>query len=566
VLVLSADVGSGHLVAGRALAAELRDRGVEVVVEEDLGSSLGLIPRLVIREGSRLLFAHGRPVYDGYYWLLRRCAPFRALSAALLRRSSGRRLLRLIRRHRPDAVVSTYPGVTVVLGQLRRRRKLSMPVLAVITDLTGLFFWAHRGVDTHLLAWEESAAEVRRIARADSSIHVLAPTDPAFFEPVERRAARERCGLPADGSVAIVSGGGWGVGGLEDAVRSVLAADPERVVAIAGANEGARTGLERSFGDDPRVTVLGYTDQMSDLLAAADVLVHATGGVTCLEAALRGCPTVIYGFAIGHVRHNANEMNRLGLASRARDAADLTALVGSILRRPPVAGASPRPELPSAAEVVSRARPLITPLPRWRLALRRISPAGAALGLVLAMSTTAGYAIAARFEDDLKPVQHVSVGRPEVALVARPAPDAADALLEQLAAERLRATVAVTVPPPAASVSRALRSGVELVPGLDDGQRLRWFATSDRLADLREGLREPRGGPYVVPSRGFTLGQYVLGRTQHGKPVRPLREPAGAIHSGDIVEADSGPAIERITAALAARGIGVTTLSDLLAG
>jgi hypothetical protein len=216
--------------------------------------------------------------------------------------------------------------------------------------------------------------------------------------------------------------------------------------------------------------------------------------------------------------------------------------------------------------VISRARLRIKPLPRWWLALRRISPAAAALGVLLALSTTAGYAVAARFEDDVKPVQHVAVARPEVALVARPAPGAADALLAQLAAQRLRATVAVTAPPPATTVSAALDSGVEIVPGLDGGQRLHWFTTSDRLADLREGLHEARGGPYVVPSRGFTLGQYVLGRTQHGQPVRPLIEPAGAIRSGDIVEADSGAAIERLTATLAARGIGVTTLSDLLAG
>ena len=91
VLILSADVGSGHLVAGRALAAELEARGMEVVVEEDLRASLGLIPRLLIREGSRVLFAHGRRLYDCYYRQLLRWAPFRAITAASLRRWGSRR-------------------------------------------------------------------------------------------------------------------------------------------------------------------------------------------------------------------------------------------------------------------------------------------------------------------------------------------------------------------------------------------------------------------------------------------------------------------------------------------
>jgi processive 1,2-diacylglycerol beta-glucosyltransferase len=566
VLILSADIGSGHLVAGRALAAELEGRGLEVALVEDLRSSLGLIPRLLIREGSRVLFAHGRRLYDVYYWLLLRCAPFRAMSAGSLRRWGGRRLLRLIARHDPDVVVSTYPGVTVVLGQLRRRRRLDRPVLAVITDLAGMFFWAHRGVDLHLLAWAESAAEVERIARSGNSIHVLAPTDPAFHAPVEREVARTRCGLPATARIALVSAGGWGVGPMEGTVASVLAAGAGRVVVVTGGNERARASLRARFGGDARVAVLGYTDRMSDLLAAADVLVHATCGVTCLEAALRGCPTVIYGFGVGHVRHNAMRMAELGLVSHARNEADLTRAVRSIFEDPRVAGGPPRRPLPTAADVVRTARPRVRPLPRWWLAIRRIAPVGTALALVLALSTTGGYAIAARVDEDLGPVQRVAVTRPEVALVARPPAGAVEPLLDRLAANHVTLTLALSEAPSAGIAGAARSAGVDIVPALQGGQRLHWFTASDRLEDLRETVGARGRGPYVTPSHGFTLGQYVLARTAHAYPVQPLREAVGRIHSGDIVEAGDWASIQRVSAALADRGIRVTTLSSLLGG
>jgi UDP-N-acetylglucosamine:LPS N-acetylglucosamine transferase len=566
VLILSADVGSGHLVAARTLAAELEQRGVEVVVEEDLRSSLGLLPRLIIREGSRVLFGRAPRVYDVYYRMLLRVAPARLMTAASLRRFGTRRLMRLVRRHQPDAVVSTYPGVTVVLGELRRRRRLSVPVLAVITDLAGLFFWAHRGVDMHLLAWAESAEEVERISRSPAnSIHVLAPTDPAFFAPVDKRAARERQGLPASGRVVLVSGGGWGVGGLAQTVDSALAAEPELVVVLAGNNEAARRVLLERFGDHARVRVLGYTAEMSDLLAGADVLIHATGGVTCLEAALRGCPTIVHGFAVGHVRHNAEEMSRLGLVQRARDETDLTAVVRSVLDQPLVAGGAPRPSLPSAAAVVSAARPRIRPLPRWWLAARRISPTGTALAVALALSTSGGYAMASRVEDDFKPVSHVAATQPQVAVVARPARDEVQPLVDQLAAERLPVTVAVTGTPPPGVAATAAAAGVEIVPGLQSGRALHWVPTWDRLADIRHDLGERGRAPYIAPDRGFTLGEYVLGRTAHGFPVRPLRESPAALQRGDIVEADDWASIAAITHSLARRGLRVTSLSALLA-
>ena len=60
-----------------------------------------------------------------------------------------------------------------------------------------------------------------------------------------------------------------------------------------------RERLAERFADRERVRVLGFTDRMPDLLAAADVLVHSTGGVTCLEAMARGCPVVSYGLPVG---------------------------------------------------------------------------------------------------------------------------------------------------------------------------------------------------------------------------------------------------------------------------
>jgi hypothetical protein len=313
--------------------------------------------------------------------------------------------------------------------------------------------------------------------------------------------------------------------------------------------------------------VLGHTDRMSDLLAAADVLVHSTCGVTCLEATLRGCPTVIYGFSVGHVRHNAQRMASLGLVREARDEADLTRVVRSVFEDPRAAAAeSPRLPLPTAAEAVGTARPGIKPLPRWWLAVRRIAPIGTALACALALSTTGGYAIAARVEDDLKPIQHVAVPRPEVALVARPPAGRVEPLLDRLAASHLAVTVALTDAPSAAIAAAAQRAGVDIVPALQGGQRLHWFTASDRLEDLRETVGAEGSGPYVAPSHGFTLGQYVLGRTAHAYPVEPLREPAGSIRSGDIVQAGNWASIRRVSAALTARGIDVAPLSAVLAG
>ena len=62
------------------------------------------------------------------------------------------------------------------------------------------------------------------------------------------------------------------------------------VLCLAGRNEDAMRRLDQEFGSNSRVS--GLIDHMNDLLAAADVPVHLTGGVTCLEALARGFPIV----------------------------------------------------------------------------------------------------------------------------------------------------------------------------------------------------------------------------------------------------------------------------------
>src|SRR5262249_57317825 len=104
---------------------------------------------------------------------------------------------RAVEESNPDVVISTYPGATDILGRLRQRGKLEVPVVSAITDLAALRYWAHPGVDLHLLTHPESAEEVRAIAPRSRIVTVRGLTDPRCYDSLDRAAARRRLGLPA---------------------------------------------------------------------------------------------------------------------------------------------------------------------------------------------------------------------------------------------------------------------------------------------------------------------------------------------------------------------------------
>jgi processive 1,2-diacylglycerol beta-glucosyltransferase len=334
VMILTASIGEGHDLPARTLAAQLREEepGVEIVTEDGL-AAMGRVVVAVSESAPRVVFFRFDWLWDVGFWVFARFAPTRRLTQALLARLGAPGLLRLIEEHQPDVIVSTFPHTTEVLGRLRRRRTVGAPVCAAVTDLSALWYWATPGADVHLVTHPESVDEVRTIAGASARVHcVTGFTDPAFLAPRPREDARGALALPAAGKIVLVSGGGWGVGKLDTAVEVALGlARIDLVVCLCGRNEHVREQLGRRYGDERRVRVEGFTDAMPDWLAAADVLVHSTAGLTILEALIRGCPAVSFGWGRGHIRMNNTAFRRFGLVDVAETRAELEAALARAL-------------------------------------------------------------------------------------------------------------------------------------------------------------------------------------------------------------------------------------------
>src|SRR5260370_20071335 len=187
----------------------------------------------------------------------------------------------------------------------------------------------------HFVTHPESIEEVEQIAGPGSVRWAKPPTSPAFLAARSRADARRSLGLPMDKQVIAVSGGGWGVGDLLGATRAALEVPDAIVMCLCGRNDKTRARVTKAFGGEPRLRVMGFTDRMGDVLAAADALVHSSAGLTVLEAIIRGCPVISYGFGVGHVRASNRALERFGLAQVARKETDIApALQRALQERP----------------------------------------------------------------------------------------------------------------------------------------------------------------------------------------------------------------------------------------
>jgi processive 1,2-diacylglycerol beta-glucosyltransferase len=127
--------------------------------------------------------------------------------------------------------------------------------------------------------------------------------------------------------VVLIAAGGYGLGPVEQLVKGLLALErPWQIVAIAGKSEKLKKRLERISrgagklaGGSERLVTVGFTPEMDQYMAAADLLVGKAGGLTTSEALARELPMAIVGPIPGQESRNADHLLEAGVAVRCNN-------------------------------------------------------------------------------------------------------------------------------------------------------------------------------------------------------------------------------------------------------
>jgi len=235
----------------------------------------------------------------------------------------------LISKHDPDVVLSVHPLLNHMSHQAIQRSGRPRGLMTVITDLVDFHRgWTFSQADLVVAPTEVARkVAVRRRVPSDRVKLLGLPVDMRFRPPApgEKQALRRRFGLDEDRFTVLVMGGAAGVGGLLNQVRA-LAWDPHQwqLIVICGRNERLRSHLARLRYATPTL-VLGFVDNMPELMRASDVAVTKAGPGAIVEALATGLPLIINGYLPGQETPNVDFVVESGFgiyAPRAGDVVD----------------------------------------------------------------------------------------------------------------------------------------------------------------------------------------------------------------------------------------------------
>jgi processive 1,2-diacylglycerol beta-glucosyltransferase len=371
VLILSASVGAGHLRAAQAVELALRETAPRATVRN-----------LDVLELTNRAFRHlyGRAYLDlvnkaphvlGYFYdLLDR--PHRKNSARdrlrlALEKLNLRRFIAFLKDQPWDLVINTHFLPAEIIAALRRKNELTLPQVTVTTDFETHRLWVNQPCDHYFTATGEGARYLISFGVPESDVTVSGiPIHPVFSKAKDQAATRKKLGLAGDRPVVLQLAGGFGVGPIAKLYQALLSVRrPLDVVAVTGRNEKVKAQLEALPTEGRhRTRVLGFTDQIDEWMAAADLVVSKPGGLTTSETLARGAVMVIVNPIPGQESRNSDFLLESGAAVKVNNVATLAYKVDALLEDAPrlaqLKANSARLGRPRAAyEVVSRALGLL---------------------------------------------------------------------------------------------------------------------------------------------------------------------------------------------------------------
>lgn len=340
VLVISASVGAGHVRAAEALCAGAALRPSHLPVRHlDVMDYVPWLFRKVYADFYTFLVNRYPSLWGYLYHATNQVGRNGAIDRMRrgIERLAATRLTSEITRRRPHAIICTHFMPAEVLSRLRSEQKLNCPVWVQVTDFDLHALWVHRDVSGYFVANQEVACLLQAHGIPASKTHVTGiPIMPSFAQPFDRSECSVALGLDARRPTVLLSGGGEGVGRLEEVAARLLPLQPDlQLIVLAGRNAATLKRLEALSVSHPgKLIALGYTKQVERVMACCDFAVIKPGGLTTSECLVMGLPMVLSSAIPGQEERNADFLLEQGVALKATHATLLECRVRELLASP----------------------------------------------------------------------------------------------------------------------------------------------------------------------------------------------------------------------------------------
>jgi len=271
-------------------------------------------------------------LYDNPYWVKKT-----RRVKAMIHRYNLPKLEALFNDFRPDLAVSTQAFPCGMVADYKRIKGVNFPLIAVLTDFVPHWYWIYDTIDYYVAPSEE--VKEKLITKGINSDRIKAlgiPFDPKFNTNLNKSELRKKLNLGEDLFTILVMGGGQGLGPIKEVIKEINNFQfPIQAIVVCGTNRRVYTRLKKRLRYYKKnIDLLGYVQNIEELMSAADIIITKPGGITCAEALSKGLPMLIISPIPGQEANNTDYLTKQGAAIEVKKPRDLVDIIGNLYRQP----------------------------------------------------------------------------------------------------------------------------------------------------------------------------------------------------------------------------------------
>lgn len=252
VIILTASTGGGHKRAAAALKEIIfeKDSSAEVLVVDAL-EEIGHIFNKTISDGYHYMATKTPKLYGKAY---RSSDKDNALNDMINRinSQSGKRLLPLINEFAPDIIVTCHPFVAKMMGVLKGKGKITVPVLSIITDFSAHRTYIDSHIDAYVVSNDDMISELSdKYGVLKDKIYSLGiPVFSSFYFKDKKEDLIEELGFDKNIKTILIMAGSFGVTDVLKIYENLLDLKTQfQIIVITGKNKRLYSAFEKMLND-----------------------------------------------------------------------------------------------------------------------------------------------------------------------------------------------------------------------------------------------------------------------------------------------------------------------------
>ena len=334
ILEVTALMGSGHNKAANAVAEAIKRKyPVNKINVIDFMSTETAYFNSLVKDIYLKMLDHTPSVYEFFYKITSDSTKGSTIQSVFAH-AMKKDMRELIKKYEADMVICTHPFPCAAASYLKQTGEINIPLITVMTDFCVHQFWLYKNIDIYFTANDLLKKEMVNQGLLEERIFVTGiPVGYNFRVDYNRDDLLAKFKLEKDKPVALIMGGGLGLGGVKNALCQLERLKKDiQILVITGANVALWSEMnEYAQHSKHKIFVWGYSHNIQEFMSVATFLISKPGALTISEALTRELPMILHDPIPGPEVDNAKFVSDNGAAIWVKHQDTLDAVVREVL-------------------------------------------------------------------------------------------------------------------------------------------------------------------------------------------------------------------------------------------